>query len=258
MNLRNMAVAGHFYPDNCEQIKAWFSRWEHEPLLDKKFSPKALIVPHAGYMYSGACAYKAYAQVSSSPKHVVIIGPSHRIPFDGASIGDFDHIQTPCGPLSCDRIMHEHLTDKFPWLCFIHQAHKEHSTEVQFPFIKESIPNALVTEIVYGSISAKLLCALMEECADLPETLLVISTDLSHFYSLDEANQLDNAYIKAIKDLHVEGLKNGEACGMKGVEALILLAKERSWNVQILEYYTSFNQTGDRSQVVGYMSAIMG
>jgi len=258
MNLRQMAVAGQFYPDNCEQINQWFMHFKSAPNIQKNFEPKALIVPHAGYMYSGNCAYKAYAQADLSIKHVVVVGPSHRVGFDGASIGRFKELQTPCGAITCNNSIQEHLLDRLPWLNFTPQAHNEHSTEVQFPFIKEFFPDASATEIVYSSISSTLLKNLLKVCAYLPETLLIISTDLSHFYSLEDAKRLDSACIRAIKDLYVKELEDGEACGMIGIGALILLARELGWKSQVLEYCTSFEQTGDRNQVVGYLSAILG
>jgi hypothetical protein len=253
-----MAVAGQFYPDNCNQVKEWFKRWKSMPIPSQNFYPKALIVPHAGYMYSGACAYKAYAQITQSIKHTIIIAPSHRVRFDGASVGLFQEVQTPCGSLVYDTVLAEHMLDKFPWLSYIPQVHIEHASEVQFPFIKECIPSSFVTEIIYGSITPNLLSTLIRACVDLPETLVVISTDLSHFYPLDEAKKLDNACIKAVDSLHVKDLEDGEACGMIGIASIILLASERGWDSQILDYCTSFDQTGDKSQVVGYMSAILG
>jgi len=258
MNSRPMAVAGHFYPDSCEEVLEWFKRWRSTPVPMQNFQPKAIIVPHAGYMYSGACAFKAYAQVTTEIKNVIVFGPSHRVAFRGASIGLFEKVQTPCGAIACDSKLNKGLVVEFPWLQYIPKAHAEHSTEVQFPFIKECFKNALITEIVYGSIDPKLLTDIMKICVNLPQTLLIISTDLSHFYTLEEANKLDNACINALKSLHVSELENCEACGMRGIEAGILLANALGWRSQVLDYCTSFDKTGDKSQVVGYMSAILG
>lgn len=258
MNLRKMAVGGLFYPDNCEQINEWFERWDCEQTIKKSFEPKAIIVPHAGYMYSGSCADKAYKLVSSAINHVVVIGPSHRVALEGASIGEFDKIQTPCGELVCNKEVHKNLKSQFDWLKFTSNAHQEHSTEVQFPFIKKYFPNAFVTEIVYGFIEPQSLSQLVQACANMPKTLIVISTDLSHFYSLEDAQKIDIACIKAIEDLHVKELKNGEACGMQGIAAAILVAQRNGWDSQILNYCTSFDQSGDKSRVVGYLSSILG
>lgn len=258
MKSRNMAVAGYFYPDNCEQVNEWFNRWESNKMPEKEVEPKALIVPHAGYMYSGACANKAYASVSNQIENVVILGPSHRIAFEGASIGIFETIQTPCGEIQSNISLNETIMGKHKWLQFIPQAHQEHSTEVQFPFIKKYFPNTTVTEIIYSTITPQFICQLIEDFANMPKTLIVISTDLSHFYSLDDAKILDDACIKAIECLHVNELERGEACGMIGIVGLILFAQKQGWKSQVLDYCTSFNQTGDKSQVVGYVSAILG
>jgi hypothetical protein len=258
MSTREMVVAGQFYPDNSKQIDDWFDRWKSEPIPKRNFTPKALIVPHAGYMYSGLCAYKAYKQVQENIEQVIVIGPSHRIAFEGASVGLFKQIQTPYGKIECNEHTNKTLLDSFFWLNYLPIAHKEHSTEVQFPFIKKLFPNACVTEIVYSSIDSKTLSNLIETCLKFQNTLIVISTDLSHFYSLEEANKLDSNCIEAIKNVNTEKLKNCEACGIVGMSALILSAFKNKWNSQVIEYTTSYDQSGDKSQVVGYVSAILG
>lgn len=257
MKTRHMSVNGLFYPDSCEDIKKWIKKWETSPSLAIQKDPKALIVPHAGYVYSGETAFKAYESVDKEVSQIIVIGPSHKVALKGASIGEFDALQTPCAPLYCDKTLITNLKEKFDWLNFFPEAHQEHSTEVQFPLIEHFFPEANVVEIVYGDISFISLSAILEECSNLPKTLLVISTDLSHFYPLEKAKTLDAFCLSAIQNLELENLKHCEACGIVGLAALISLASKKGWKTNNLKYTTSFEYSKDSSNVVGYASAVL-
>ncbi|NLC28251.1 MAG: AmmeMemoRadiSam system protein B [Campylobacteraceae bacterium] len=257
MKTRLMSVASLFYPNNCEDIKRWIKKWETSPAPLSHKGTKALIVPHAGYVYSGETAFKAYKSVDNEVSQVVVVGPSHKVSFKGASIGQYETLQTPCSPLICDKALIEALSEKFDWLTFLPNAHEEHSTEVQFPLIDHFFPKATVVEIVYSDVSALTLSALLEECSKLPKTLLVISTDLSHFHPLERAKTLDSFCLKAIRNLNTKDLEYCEACGITGIAALINLASKKGWETKNLEYTTSYEHSKDSSSVVGYASAVL-
>jgi len=132
--------------------------------------------------------------------------------------------------------------------------HYEHSTEVQVPFIKRYMPNIEVVEIVYGDIDYKDLTPIVKEILNEPDTLLVVSSDLSHFHTLQEANQVDNLCIRGVEKLNINLLNSGcEACGLIGIKALVSVATES----QIIDYRTSYDASGDKERVVGYLSAII-
>lgn len=252
MNARPLAVAGMFYPEDGEEIARLVAHAkEHAPALGT-FS-HALIVPHAGYIYSGITASLAYASCAT-PKRVVVIGPSHRVRLNGASVAQYTHVPTPCGALAIDTAFCTLLREHFEWLGFFPLAHQEHSTEVQMPLLKCFFPQVRVVEIVYGTLSHENLAGLVRLCLDAPETLVVISTDLSHFYPLAQAKEKDNACIEAIKALHVKELEGCEACGITGVKALVEVAASYPLTPNVLEYRTSFERSGDASSVVGYVS----
>lgn len=256
---RKMSVSGTFYPSNPTEIKKYF---EHFSLLyDEAFElpdrkSRVVIVPHAGYIYSGYSANIAYRVLQNSGlKKFVIIGPSHRVAFEGASLCSFNFYETPLGVLGAFSSMFKELNDKFQLPC-ITQAHAEHSTEVQFPFLKYYIPDAQIIELIYSREEAKNLSQIIDFILNQDDCGVIISSDLSHFYDLNSAQKLDHICLEAVEGLSPKRLHDGcEACGILGIEALILSAKKRGMHPHLLDYRTSADASGDTQRVVGYMSA---
>ena len=260
---RKSAVAGMFYPDSCNDIKHYIAHFDKEmPALKLDVRPRALIVPHAGYIYSGYTANLAYHYTASKRpdiERVVVLGPSHRIYIAGASIALFEAYHTPCGEIKIDLEYSHALQKKFAFLDFHPMAHEEHSTEVQMPFIRHYFKHASVVEIVYGDITHGELSTLVDTLLLDEKTLVVISTDLSHFYTEEEANKLDTLCINAISHLDLHALSHGcEACGLTGVKAMVQSALSHQLKAHFLDYRTSFARTGDASRVVGYTSFVVG
>lgn len=264
MSIRNTSVAGSFYPNSCEEIKRYIEHF-NEILKNANYSietnikPKAIIVPHAGYIYSGFTANVAYRYTKNiKPKRVIVIGPSHKVFLDGASVGLFEQYQTPCANLEMDIVYSETLIKNFNFLDFDEKAHAEHSTETQFPFIQNYIKNISVVEIVYGKIDFSNLSKLIDFILKDDQNLLIVSTDLSHFYNQNEANKIDNICLHAIADIDIKAFDNGcEACGIVGVKALVESAKKMGFKTKIIDYRTSADTSGDTTRVVGYASALI-
>ena len=252
-----MSVAGSFYSDNQDELLSTFEYFND--IVSKQFinslynkNVKALIVPHAGYMYSGFSANLAYLNIKIAPKRVVVIGPSHRVAFEGVSLKEYDEYETPLGNIKFDKKYSSFLKSQFEFLSL---EQEEHSTEVQFPFIKHYFPDADLLELVYGQNAD--LEEIIEECLKAEDTLVLISTDLSHFYNQKEANELDNNCIKGIESLDIELLQCGEACGMQGLISLLHVNKKMGLHVKSLDYRTSGDITANMDSVVGYYSAII-
>jgi AmmeMemoRadiSam system protein B len=253
-----------WYGGSCEAVEnyiAHFNKIIDENVDPSKaaeifsLKPKALIAPHAGWMYSGFTANFAYRIASNTtPKRVVVIGPSHRFPINGASVTLEDSYETPCGILPIDVEFSKELIEKFS-LLNLEEVHQEHSTEVQMPFIYHYFGKIPVVEIVYGNYEPEKLKDVIEYAID-NDSLVVISTDLSHYYDLKTANALDYNCLEAVQNLDLSKLQNCEACGKIGVTAMIIAAIEMGLTPFIVDYRTSADVTGDDSQVVGYMSAI--
>ncbi len=257
--IRRESVAGSFYPAHEEDERKYF---EHFNQIVQKHNiqlpdikPRAVIVPHAGHVYSGFTANFAYRLLRQSGiKKFVIIGPSHRVAYHGSSLCGFETYATPFGPLFWDEAMYRKLTERFNLVCH-QQAHAEHSTEVQFPFIKYYIPDAKILEIVYSDEDPANLAPIIEYVLGFDDWGVIISTDLSHFYNLEDAKRLDSICIKAIENLDRALLHKGcEACGKIGVEAMLMAAKDMHLKPVMLDYRTSADASGDASRVVGYLS----
>ncbi|MCF6173281.1 MAG: AmmeMemoRadiSam system protein B [Campylobacteraceae bacterium] len=262
MKTRKSTVMGQFYPSSAKEINDMLVHYnkileknvEDENILELK--PRAVIVPHAGYIYSAFTANIAYRLFKNTKaKRVVVIGPSHRVHLKGTSVSDFDQYETPFGALQIDHTLVGELKEKFD-LHFVSDAHHEHSTEVQMPFIKSYDTNALVVELVYGDADPQNIAKIIEYLLKDPDTFVVISTDLSHYYDIDKAKKLDNICLNAVINLNTKILHQGcEACGKIGIEAMLITAKKNGLEPILLDYRTSADASGEKSNVVGYMSA---
>jgi len=255
---REMSVNGAFYPNEEKDILKYFNHFnniidEHIKLPD--IQTKAVIVPHAGYVYSGFSANIAYRILQNSGvKRFVVIGPSHKVAFKGSTLCEFENYITPLGNINADKQLYKLLKEKFKLPCF-KEVFKEHSTEVQFPFIKHYIKDASIVELIYSDENPSNLSKIIEFILDLEDVGVIISTDLSHFYDLKKANELDNICIEAIEKLDTSLLDSGcEACGKRGVWGVVDVARKKQLSPLVLDYRTSADVSGDKSRVVGYLS----
>lgn len=264
MSNRTMSVAGSFYPTTANEIEAMIRHFNevldsHPDGLNRigTLRGDAIIVPHAGWIYSGFTANIAFRVLAHArPKTIVVIGPSHRVGFEGVSIADMDVYETPLGNMGIDRLSTADIQKRFS-LPYFPQAHHEHSTEVQMPFIKHYLPEAKVIELVYAYAKPAEIAPIIDYVLGLSDTAVVISTDLSHYYSLEEAKRLDSICLEAIRNKNIAMLHQGcEACGMIGVEAMLDVAKEKGLKSTVIDYRTSADASGDISRVVGYASVL--
>ncbi|MFA6138628.1 MAG: AmmeMemoRadiSam system protein B [Sulfurimonas sp.] len=255
---RNMSVAGSFYPARAVEIQRFFEHFS--TIYDEAFTlpdikSRAVIVPHAGYIYSGYTANVAYRVLQKQGiNKFVIIGPSHRVGYDGVSLCNFQSYDTPFGEITAATDLAQKINERFNLTC-LSSAHHEHSTEVQFPFVKYYMEDAEIVELVYSNANAGEISKIIDFVLQQEDCGVVISTDLSHFYSLEEANQIDELCLKAIDKLNINSLHSGcEACGMIGVEAMLMSAKKLGMRSTLLDYRTSADASHDDSRVVGYVS----
>ncbi|RXK11728.1 AmmeMemoRadiSam system protein B [Halarcobacter mediterraneus] len=262
MDIRKTVVSGSFYPDTKEEIKRYIEHFNSNFTLENELDMdiKALIVPHAGYIYSGFTSNLAYnIAARQNFENIIVIGPSHRHYLKGASIASYSEYETPLGNIKINIELVNKLKTDFDFLCFDEDAHFEHSTETQAPFIKNYFPNSKIIEIVYGELNFKELSFLIDKLINEGKNLIVISTDLSHFYPLKEANVLDNNCIRAITTNSIENLNKGcEACGGIGIKAIINTSIKNHLTNKFLHYCTSYDISKDDKKVVGYTSFLIG
>ena len=256
---RTAAVAGTFYPADpsalqhqVDQLLAEASRGV--AILPRACRPKALIVPHAGYRYSGpiaATAYRCLSSVSRDISRVILIGPCHRIPLQGLAAPSAATFQTPLGEVPVDRQSIERLVSQ-SLVTLDDDAHQfEHSIEVQLPFLQRLLHEFMVLPLVVGQAPAELVSDVLRRLWGHRETLIVISTDLSHYHPYREAQRLDKLTSSMIEgfDSHIT---SEQACGSKAVNGLLKLAREAHLKLQTLDVRNSGDTAGDRDRVVGY------
>jgi len=261
---RKLAVSGQFYPEGITELEEYINHFNdllksNSVDMNKCINPRAIIVPHAGYIYSGFTANIAYRYIPKNVKNIIVIGPSHKYRFEGASVAMYQEYPTPLGELPIDIIQSQQLINKYPFMNFTDHVHCEHSTETQFPFIKHYMPNANVVEVVYSNIDPLELSNMITWLLEDTDNFIVVSTDLSHFHTYEEALSKDSICLNAIQKNSIASMDKGcEACGILGVKAILDVASNLKLKSTILDYRTSADTSNDKNSVVGYVSAVIG
>jgi hypothetical protein len=218
-------------------------------------APKAIIAPHAGYVYSGPIAASGYATLKNREnpiERVILIGPSHRICFDGLALSSADFYSTPLGDISIDRGTMD-LVQHLPFVEVRDEAHRhEHCLEVQLPFLQEILDPFQLVPVVAGKASARQVAELLNLLWGGSETLIVISSDLSHYHDYATARKMDKATSEAIESLNWQKLDEGAACGRIPISGLLYAADIRGMRVITLDQRNSADTAGSRNRVVGY------
>ncbi len=256
MTARAPAVAGLFYPAEPSRlgkcVQDYLARTPQQPAAAPP--PKAIIVPHAGYVYSAAIAASAYRLIAAQRarySRVVLLGPAHRVPLDGIAVPACDHFEFPGGEIPLDTGALQELAT-LPGVQISDHAHAaEHSLEVQLPFLAAVLaPFTLVPFVVGASAPALVATALRKVWGD-TETLIVVSSDLSHYLPYADAAASDRATAAAIL-ARSTSLHGREACGAHAINGLMTVAREQELAVAMLDVRNSGDTAGDRARVVGY------
>jgi AmmeMemoRadiSam system protein B len=264
-NIRPPAVASMFYPGGTAELRNAVQNYlsnagteEDVPKLKKGETAelRTLIVPHAGYIYSGkiaASAYRLLEQNQNQFKRVLLLGPAHRVWLEGAAFPEADAFQTPLGEITLDKELIEKMLAEFSWISVSDEAHaEEHCLEVQLPFLQETLGEFKLLPLVVGDAKTELLAALIQQFSEDTETLIVISTDLSHFHDYQTAREIDARTANAIELLEQNRISTEDACGAYPLRGALLAASQNQWNVHRLGLCNSGDTAGDRGRVVGY------
>jgi len=254
MSTRPAAVANLFYPGDPEVLHNDIQHYL-AAVSTVNTTPKAIIVPHAGYIYSGPVAAHAYAQlrpISSQITRVVLLGPCHRIPVEGLAVPSVDYFETPLGKIPLDHAAIDEIL-QLPQVQEFDLTHKqEHSLEVQLPFLQETLDHFSLVPVVVGDASTQSVQQVIDTLWGGDETLIVISSDLSHYHDYVTAKAIDSATCRAIENFDVSSIHYENACGRTPVTALLASARARNMHVTTLDLRNSGDTAGDKSRVVGY------
>lgn len=257
MTRRPPAVAGAFYPATPaglrDALAASFAA-AVEPAPDAPV-PKALVVPHAGYVYSGPVAASAYLRLRPGRervRRVVLLGPSHRVPVRGMAVSGLDVFATPLGEVPVDAGARTRVAS-MPGVTVADAPHAfEHSLEVQLPFLQTVLDDFALVPLAVGDATTAEVAAVLDALWGGPETLVVVSTDLSHYHPYERARALDRRTAGAILDLDAGGVGDRDACGAHPLRGLLAVARRRGLRIELLDLRSSGDTAGDRDRVVGY------
>lgn len=248
-------MAGYFYPADAAELRNEVGRLlDVAPKLPDAVAPKALIVPHAGYVYSGPIAARGYARLAPAAgqiRRVVLLGPAHRVPVRGLALPEAAGFASPLGEVALDQRAAAAIAD-LPQVQVSEAAHAlEHSLEVHLPFLQTVLGDFQLVPLVVGRATPAEVAAVLERLWGGPETLIVVSSDLSHYLPYDEARETDAESVARMLQLEA-GLSHEQACGAAPVNGLLVFARSRGMRAELLDLRNSGDTAGDKSRVVGY------
>ena len=281
--IRPPAVAGMFYPADPAELRAMITRQLDESELapaagapvpvgldgetdarresESTEPPKAFIVPHAGYVYSGpvaASAYRLLVPVRDRIRRVVLIGPAHHVAVRGLALSGARGFATPLGTIPVDAES-EAVLRGLPQVVVSEAAHaREHCLEVQLPFLQTVLESFVLVPLLTGDAGPDEVAEVLDTVWGGPETLILISSDLSHYLAYPAARELDGTTAQAIVELHTEGLAAGSACGRGAIRGLLEVARRRDLRARVIDLRSSGDTAGSHEAVVGYGSFAFG
>jgi len=254
-NGRPPAVAGRFYPRDPSELRHLVQELLASATVPEGPAPKAVIAPHAGYLYSGPIAASAYAllaRAGGTVKRVVLLGPSHYADFEGLASVSAAAFVTPLGPVPVDLESVRQLC-ALPQARVFDEAHElEHALEVQLPFLQMVLREFAVVPLLVGQASAVDVAQVLDLLWNGPETRFVISSDLSHYLDSDGARALDFQTARRIEELDFENIGENQACGRLGIAGLLQVAAARHLRPRTIDLRNSGDTGGPRHRVVGY------
>lgn len=260
MQIRPPAVAGLFYPTDATELAAEVAALlAAAPGSSAAASPKVLIAPHAGYIYSGSVAASGYARIAplrGRVRRVILLGPTHRVAVRGLALPSVEAFATPLGTVPLDREAMRAVAD-LGQVCISDEAHaREHSLEVHLPFLQATLGRFDLVPLAVGNASAEEVAEVLERLWRGEETLVVVSSDLSHYLPYPRACARDEFTVETILRLK-PALDHEQACGATPINGLLLAARARGLSAELIDLRNSGDTAGDKSRVVGYAAVAL-
>jgi hypothetical protein len=260
--VRPAAVAGVFYPADPHELRTSIQRLlTAEPSPEIGIRPTMLIVPHAGYVYSGpiaASAYRLLGATTDATRRVVLLGPSHFVKFAGLATPGVEALATPLGLVPVDRELTS-MAEAAAGVAPGPATHaREHSLEVQLPFLQVALGEFTTLALATGDVAPQAVADVLDQTVGAPDVIGVISSDLSHYLDYETACRRDARTATAIAELRPDDLAGDDACGRIAVQAALLLAQRRGWSCRLLALGNSGDTAGSLGRVVGYGAFALG
>lgn len=253
-SVRRPAVAGSFYPSDSAALRDLVDGLLKGAATGAP-APKGVIAPHAGYVYSGPIAASAYARISNGRdtiRRVVVLGPSHYVGLHGLATSSTGAFSTPLGEVPVD-VQAQRAIEDLPQVQVLDRAHaREHSIEVQLPFLQRCLGSVGFVPLAVGEATAEEVSAVLDRLWNGTETLIVVSSDLSHYLDYETARRLDLETSRAIEELRPQDIGPDQACGREGIVGLLAAARRHGLRAETIDLRNSGDTAGSRDQVVGY------
>ena len=254
MHIKHPNVAGLFYPGSAEELRSTIEHLMRQASSSTPERPLALVAPHAGYQYSGPVAANAYATLvpwADRISRVVVLAPSHRLGFSGIATSSAAVFATPLGEIPVDRAAVAGLRE-LPGVVELDEAFaQEHALEVQLPFLQTLLPAFELIPLVVGQADSEDVAGVIETLVS-ADTLIVVSSDLSHFLDYESCQRRDRSTSTLIEQMQADKIGPHDACGAFPLRGLLTSARHHGWHVRTLDLRNSGDTAGDKSRVVGY------
>lgn len=260
MKIKATNVAGAFYPGDKEELHSLLDTcFQHAKNTLMVPDLKAIIVPHAGYIYSGevaASAYQVLEKIKNKVKTVVVFSPSHHYGFEGVALSDATHFNTPLGNIEVNQEAQKKIRNVEKVEILPQAFEKEHALEVHLPFLQKVLNDFSIVPMIVGQVSPQKIKELIE-LLDSEDVFFIVSSDLSHFHDYKTCQEIDGKTDQRIEQKDIEGISGNDACGYYPLRGLLLWAKENDLNITSVDLRNSGDTAGDKSRVVGYGSYLI-
>lgn len=250
--IKEPSVANSFYSGNTAVLNQQIKEFEKENSNKYTYKTRAVIVPHAGLVYSGQLAYEGISQLDKDIKNIFIFAPAHRVGFLGLALTGFDEWKTPLGNIEINHDINNELINKFNAQIFDDAHREEHSIEIQLPIIQSIFKDVKIIPVLVGKENPQTITNILNEYYNDKTAGFIISSDLSHFLTDSKACELDNKTALMIESGNIENFRFEQACGAIGIVGLVDFANQHDYSLIRINMLNSSSATGDKSRVVGY------
>ena len=254
MSTKEAFAAGKFYPSDKQELLNLLKQFENNHKYDYEYTSRAIIVPHAGYQYSGQLAFDGFSYLKKDIKTIFIFAPTHKKSVNNLALNNVDEFETPLGKINVHKVLQEEIIEDFECEYYPEAFEEEHAIEVQIPFIQYFFKDIKIIPILIGNDDVNKALKIIKRYYQNPQNAFVISSDLSHFLKEEDAIKVDNITAGMIENSNIAGFRFEQACGAVPICALSEYSRQKGYSLIRVGLTNSSMTTNDKSNVVGYGS----